>query len=109
MGQRQRTILLSGMIAADPWQGGASWAVLQYVLGLRRLGHDVLFVEPVAEKSLRPAGAPLVASESASYFRRVVDDFGLRSSAALLLSGTRQTVGLSYPELRRAAGRTDVL
>ena len=35
------TILLSGMIAADPHQGGATWAVLQYLLGLQPLGHDV--------------------------------------------------------------------
>jgi hypothetical protein len=49
------TILLSGMIAGDPFQGGATWAVLQYWLGLRRLGHDVYFVEPVAASALRPA------------------------------------------------------
>ena len=52
---RQRlTILLSGMIAADPFQGGATWAVLQYLLGLQRLGHDVVLIEPVPPKSLRP-------------------------------------------------------
>ena len=38
-------ILLSGMVAADPRQGGAAWAVLQYLLGLRRLGHEVVLVE----------------------------------------------------------------
>ena len=37
----RRRIVVSGMVAADPHQGGAAWAVLQYVLGLRRLGHDV--------------------------------------------------------------------
>ena len=47
MPHRKLTILFSGMLAGDPGQGGASWAVLQYVLGLRRLGHDVYFVEPV--------------------------------------------------------------
>ena len=31
-------IVVSGMIAADPFQGGATWAVLQYVLGFRALG-----------------------------------------------------------------------
>ncbi len=40
-------ILVSGMVCGDPWQAGASWAVAQYVLGLRRLGHDVWLVEPV--------------------------------------------------------------
>ncbi|MEJ7843925.1 MAG: hypothetical protein WKF95_19360, partial [Rubrobacter sp.] len=55
-------ILLSGMVAGVPRQGGATWAVLQYLLGFRRLGHDVRFVEPVEEEALRPAGAPLARS-----------------------------------------------
>jgi hypothetical protein len=37
------------MVAGDPWQGGATSAILQYLDGLRRLGHDVLLVEPVPE------------------------------------------------------------
>jgi hypothetical protein len=103
------TILLSGMVAADPHQGGATWAVLQYLLGFRRLGHDVFFVEPVAAKSLRPAGSTFAASETAAYFRRVVADFGLAERSALLLAGTRETVGLPHAELVRTAGRADLL
>jgi len=38
-------ILVSGMVAGVPHMGGASWAALQYVLGLQRLGHDVCLVE----------------------------------------------------------------
>jgi hypothetical protein len=45
-------ILLAGMLAGDPRQGGATWAVLQYARGLAALGHDVVTVEPVPE--LRP-------------------------------------------------------
>src|SRR2546423_1098997 len=41
------TILLSGMMAADPHQGGATWSVLQYLLGFRRPGHEVGFIEPL--------------------------------------------------------------
>ena len=40
-------VLVSGMVAGEPGQGGAAWAVLQYLLGLRRLGHEVILVEPV--------------------------------------------------------------
>jgi hypothetical protein len=103
------TILVAGMIAADPHQGGATWAVLQYLLGFRRLGHDVLFVEPLDEKALRPTGTTLERSANAAYFRQVVADFGLEGSAALLLEGPRQTVGLPYEELVRVTGQTDVL
>src|SRR5207249_2653539 len=102
-------ILLSGMIAGDPHQGGATWAVLQYLLGFRRLGHEVFFVEPVLEAALRPAGASLAASVNADYFFRVVQEFGLEGNAALLQTGTRQTAGLAYDSLRRAVGRADLL
>src|SRR6187397_1695300 len=92
------TILLSGMIAGDPHQGGATWAVLQYLLGLRRLGHDVVFVEPLKESSLRPVGAPPADTANAVYFRQVVADYGLEQAAALLIADTRQTVGLPYAQ-----------
>lgn len=39
-------ILVAGMVAADPRQGGATWAVLQYVRGLEELGHEVWLVDP---------------------------------------------------------------
>jgi hypothetical protein len=67
-------IVFGGMLAGVPGHGGATWAVLQYLLGLRRLGHDVLLVEPVAELS----------TENARYFADVVGRFGLEGRAALL-------------------------
>ena len=91
------SIVLSGMVAADPYQGGATWAVLQYVLGLERLGHDVTVVEPVPA-----AEAPIVG-----YFEQVGAEFGLR--AALLVRGTRESVGLAYAELLRRARAADLL
>ncbi|MEA3208229.1 MAG: hypothetical protein QOE70_1286 [Chthoniobacter sp.] len=97
------------MIAADPFQGGATWAVLQFLLGLRRLGHEVYFVEPLSEKALRPVGGSLPESQNAAYFQSVVDEFGLGTRAALLLDGTEQTVGLSYADLREIAKRADLL
>jgi hypothetical protein len=97
---RRLRILLSGMIAGTPRQGGATWAVLQYALGFRRLGHDVLLVEPVAEDGLTAA---------VPYFRLVVREFELEDSAALLVNGSHRTVGVSYEELRRRAGAADLL
>ena len=104
-----RTIFVSGMIAADSRQGGATWAVLQYVLGLRQLGHTVYFVEPIPLKSIQPAGDDWRTSNNAQYFRSVVTQFGLQNHAALLLAGTKETVGLRYDELQQAAERADVL
>lgn len=102
-------IFVSGMIAADPRQGGATWAVLQYVLGLRELGHDVFFVEPITPRSIRPAAAPLGSSENARYFQDVVARFGLEGRAALLRQDTRETIGVPDVELRRAAADAELL
>jgi hypothetical protein len=105
----KRTILVSGMIAADPFQGGATWAVLQYILGLRELGHEVYLIEPIASKTLRPAGGALADSKNARYFNQVVGDFDLASHSAMLISGAQHTCGLSYRQLEKIARHTDVL
>jgi hypothetical protein len=97
------------MMAADPGQGGATWAVLQYVLGLRELGCDVCFVEPVAVKALRPAGATLNESTSANYFRSIVAEFQLHDRAALLLAGSRETYGMSYDKIVAFTACADLL
>jgi len=109
MAMDKLTVVVSGMIAGTAWQGGATWAVLQYVLGLKQLGHDVYFVEPVKESALSPTGVPLRESTNADYFRRVIAEFGLEHTSALLAARTRQTVGLPYERLREIARQAHVL
>src|SRR5262249_41051516 len=86
------TIVVSGMISAVPRQGGAAWAVLQYLLGFRRLGHDVYFVEPIDRESVVPRNVPLAESENAQYFRGVMSACGFERASALLLANTQQAV-----------------
>lgn len=105
----RRTIVVSGMIAADPRQGGATWAVLQYLLGFRALGHEVVFVEPLQDSALRPEHGRLHDSDNAAYFRQVVAEFGFDGSSALLLAGTEETVGVPYEQLVQLCRRADVL
>lgn len=95
------TIVVSGMVAGDPHQGGATWAVLQYVLGLRRLGHEVFLIEPAA--------VHLEGSIHAAYFRQVAFEFGLERTAALVRTGTRDTCGLPFDRLREVCRRADLL
>jgi hypothetical protein len=103
MGERLK-ILLSGMVAGDPHQGGASWAVLQYVAGLEALGHDVVLVEPVAG---RDGADPLAGgSQVVAYFRSL----GLLGGrAALLAAGEERTVGLPFEGLAAFAAEADLL
>jgi hypothetical protein len=93
-------ILLSGMVAGDPFQGGATWAVLQYVAGLESLGHEVVLVEPVSREYLDPAGAV------STYFRSLPM---LAGRAALLERGGEETVGLPLAHLERFAVDADLL
>lgn len=96
------SIMVSGMLAGVPRQGGATWSVLQYVLGLRRLGHEVIFVEPAA-------GAGVPGSPGGRYFAEVCREFDLEGRAALVDPGTGYTAGLSRTELLRAAKGADLL
>src|SRR4051812_3844714 len=96
MGDRLR-IVLSGMVAGDPHQGGATWAVLQYFHGLRDLGHDVALVEP-----LRRAADPAVVE----YFRSLA--LPVRRSA-LLLGGSKETIGMRYGEIVDFSRGADLL
>ncbi|HXJ64514.1 MAG TPA: hypothetical protein VNN79_12240 [Actinomycetota bacterium] len=102
-------VLVGGRVASTPHQGGAAWAVLQYVLGFDRLGHRTVLLDEVAPDQLIPRGAPLAESDNAAYFDRVVREFGLRDRAALLLSGTRETVGLPFQRIVAAARSADLL
>ena len=103
------TIVVSGMIAADPHHGGATWSVLQYVLGFKRLGHEVYLIEPIPESAVRPAHADVSSSVNARYFDAVVAAFGLEPVSVLLLADTCQTHGLPYQSLVEIAHRADVL
>ncbi len=102
-------VIVSGMVAGDPHQGGATWAVLQYVLGLRELGHEVFLIEPLPQKLLEPGAGPTAATVAAQYFRDVVARFDLTSRAALLRQDSGETIGLSYRDLVETARSADLL
>jgi hypothetical protein len=93
-------ILISGMVAGDPHQGGATWAVLQYVAGLRELGHEVMLVEPVPASALVRGGAVVAYFESLPL---------LDGRAALLAEGGEETAGVAYAHLLEFARGADLL
>lgn len=93
-----------------PNHGGWTWVILQYALGLRRLGHRVRLLDPVPASALRPEGAALADSANAAYFRAVVARYGVEDVSTLLLAdGSRQTLGASYDEVAASAQAADLL
>lgn len=102
-----RSILVSGMTASVPGQGGATWAVLQYVLGLLRAGYDVHLLEEMRGDA--PPGVPFFRTPAASYFRQVMRRFGLECRATLVDAGSGDSIGLDRDALRARIDRTEVL
>lgn len=99
--------LVCGTLGGSTRQAGLTWVVLQYVLGLERLGCDVVLIEPLKGSAL-PEGS-LARSAAATWFHAVVQRFGLAGQSALLHEAIGETIGLSYAELRQAARQADLL
>jgi hypothetical protein len=93
------SVVFSGMVAGTPYHGGATWAVLNYLLGFVALGCEVTFVEPVDD-----VRRPGVAGYAAATF----DAAGL-GGRWCLVDATGGTAGMERAQLRRAAADADVL
>ena len=106
------TIVVSGAIANKLHNGGEAWVRLSWALGFRQLGFRVCLLEQLDRASCVDAsGAPAPFEESASlaYFRRVVEQFGLAGSAALVYDGGAEVWGMPYAELLDLAESADLL
>lgn len=90
------TLIVSGMIGATPCQGGATWAVLQFLLGFRALGCDVYFVEPVSSDA------------GDAYLAAVMHQFGLGDRWAVV-GPDGDVRGIDRAQLDAVAARADVL
>jgi hypothetical protein len=74
-------VVVSGALANKPRNGGEAWVRLSYVAGLRRLGHEVSFVEQIAEPK----------RDAVAWFREIVAQF--RLDAALVRPDGSAVVG----------------
>jgi len=81
-------IVLAGAVAQRPGVGGHTWVYLQYLLGLKALGWEVLLLDSL----------PADEAASARYLVEVMERFGLGGAYAVLLEGTSETVGRSRDE-----------
>lgn len=103
------TIVIAASVAAVSQQAGWTWAVLQYLLGFRQLGHRIAFVDPIDTAALGPAGVPLGDSDAAAYFVKFAGRFDLAGASALFLNGSGETVGLSRHRLKEVIAEADLL
>ena len=105
-------VIIAGSLAQKPRHGGHTWVFLQYLLGFRRLGWDVFFLDELENDTCTDsAGAPcaLEHSHNLSFLRDVMARFGLEDRWALLHDGGRKALGTSRGELLERAARCDLL
>jgi hypothetical protein len=101
------TVVLAGSIAQRPRRAGHTWVFLQYLLGFRRLGWQVFFVDWLDEAM---CGGQVGQSRHAKYLRSVMERFGLEDSFSLLDRGNGQAAaGLPRHELVRQAQSSALL
>jgi hypothetical protein len=97
MAAMKETIVIAGSMAQKPGHGGHTWVFLQYLLGFKRLGWNVIFLDRLEpEMCVDHAGRPCPLAESFNlqYFLDVMHGYGLEDSFALLYE-TDTAIGLS--------------
>lgn len=104
------TIIVAGSLAQRPGHGGHAWVFLQYLLGFRRLGWDVLFLDELPpEACVDEAGQPCPFGRSWNlrYFLDVMAAFGLDASFSLACGD--ETAGLPRPQVLERVRRSAFL
>jgi hypothetical protein len=96
-------IAIAGSLAQKPRQGGHTWQFLNYLLGFRRLGWKVLFVDRLEpEMCFDEAGRPCAVEDSVNlrYFLMVMERFGLGAAFSLDYNRGEKCWGVPRQEVR---------
>jgi hypothetical protein len=108
----QPLAFIAGALANKPHNGGEAWVRLSWIRGLQRLGWRVVFVEQVATAACIDGAGRACGweeSENRRFFDRVVADFGLGDSAAVILDGGAAFHGLTRQDVFDRAAPASLL
>lgn len=87
-GPERPTVVLCGALAHRPGRGGHAWVFLHWLLGLRRLGFEPLFVDRLTAPMVGPgSGGPADVAAGLRWVHRVLDPVGLGGNVAVLGDG----------------------
>jgi len=98
------TVIIAGSLAQRPLHGGHAWVFLQYLLGLRKLGWQVLFLDEIQDgMGMDDAGRPCPVADSLNVrrFVEIMRAFGL--GRAFALNGAGHWIGHDRASVLRAA------
>src|SRR4051812_46884530 len=107
-----KTIIVSGALANKYRNGGGTWERLSWVLGLRRLGFDVYFVEQIAAENCINADGkigPFADSMKLAWFRSITDWFWIAEKSALVYASGEICAGVPWAELLKVADAAELL
>jgi len=111
MRPRALRIVVAGFFVGFPL-GGQAWMILHYLLGLSRLGHEVLFLEDASDWAYPFDPAAGHGVDDSSHGRDVLEDmlgrFGLGGRYFYRSDIEGRTFGLSPDEMRRFCAGADL-
>lgn len=96
------TIVVAGGCAQRPFYAGHTWQFLEYLLGLKDLGWEVLFLDRLDPAMCVDASGrqvPLEESLAWRYFHSAMCRFGLAEDFSILCGPDRPHVGVSRSEV----------
>jgi hypothetical protein len=104
------TIIFSGTIGQSGL-GGQAWASLQYLIGLRELGHDVVYLEDSGEEAMsynweKEEWVDDIQYPS-GYVHRCLEPFGLGKQWHY--KGGNQDAGMSSEEFAESCAKADLM
>jgi hypothetical protein len=104
-------VIVTGLMAQHPRLGGVTWDYVQYLIGLKSLGHEVFYFEDAGLWPYRfpgedqdQSGAP-----NAAHLQSVLDRFGLKERWAYRSGSDKRWYGLSDTKRREAVKTADLL
>ena len=109
---RKPLVIVGGVIANKYLNGGAVWTRLNWVLGMRKLGFDVVFMEQIHQDNCLDDQGRVTSFEHSvnlAYFRKVMQEFGLSESAMLIYQDGQECYGKSFQEIGELASDADLL
>ncbi|HEX8770107.1 MAG TPA: hypothetical protein VF711_04990, partial [Acidimicrobiales bacterium] len=102
---RRPMVVVAGALAQRPGNGGHAWVFLNWLLGLRAAGFDVLFLDRTEPEMFDDPALPPESSQQWRWLSRVMSGAGLEGKFALFHDGGRVCLGLTREEILERARR----
>ncbi len=107
-------LVVGATVASFPGNGGIAWERLSWVLGFRRLGYDVVWVDQLGRGHCvygdsHRGRQGYVDCLNVPWFESIVERFGLKGSAALVGDDGESLSGLPFEHVLDAVDEAELL